>query len=126
MRLFIPRFTTKKVLLGQRFFRKSIHHSCKKFLLPAATTNFWGRSCRLLSKVLILPVMTLSFPSPVRRPTKHICICLTPTRYLWSHHKTYFKGQTFKGIARPFVEYLRKWDKIAASRPDTLVSISNE
>lgn len=58
--------------------------------------------------------------------TKHICLCLTPTRYLWSHYATYFKGQTFKGIARPVVNYLKSWDKIAAQRPDVMVAISTE
>lgn len=61
-----------------------------------------------------------------RPPTKHICICLTPTRYLWSHYDLYFKDTVFKGVASPFVDYLRKWDKIAAQRPDALVAISTE
>lgn len=60
----------------------------------------------------------------VRPPTKHICYCLTPTRYLWSHYGTYFKGGTFKGVMRPVVNYLRHWDKIAAQRPDKIIAIS--
>lgn len=59
-------------------------------------------------------------------PTKHICICLTPTRYLWSHYETYFKGSSFKGISGPAVAYLRKWDKVAANRPDVMIAISTE
>jgi len=59
-------------------------------------------------------------------PTKHVCICLTPTRYLWSHYTTYFKDTVFKGMAKPFVNYLRKWDKIAAERPDVMIAISTE
>lgn len=58
--------------------------------------------------------------------TKHICYCLTPTRYLWSHYITYFKGSTFKVVARPFISYLRRWDKTAAQRPDIIIAISNE
>lgn len=57
--------------------------------------------------------------------TKHICYCLTPTRYLWSHYDTYFKGRSFKGISRPVVSYLRRWDKQAAQRPDVMVAISS-
>ncbi|MCX6704092.1 MAG: glycosyltransferase, partial [Candidatus Woesebacteria bacterium] len=58
--------------------------------------------------------------------TMHICYCLTPTRYLWSHHDEYFKGATLKGVTKPFVDYLRKWDKIAATRPDKIIAISSE
>jgi glycosyltransferase involved in cell wall biosynthesis len=57
-------------------------------------------------------------------PIKHICYCLTPTRYLWSHYGTYFKGENLKAITKPVVSYLRYWDKIAAHRPDELISIS--
>jgi len=59
-----------------------------------------------------------------RPPTLHICYCLTPTRYLWSHYDDYFKGRYFKGITRPIVSYLRAWDKVAAQRPDVMVGIS--
>jgi glycosyltransferase involved in cell wall biosynthesis len=56
--------------------------------------------------------------------TLHICYCLTPTRYLWSGYNEYFKGQTFKVLTRPIIRYLRKWDKIAAQRPDIMIAIS--
>lgn len=56
--------------------------------------------------------------------TLHICYCLTPTRYLWSHYDLYFKDKLFKRISRPVVEYLRGWDKIAAQRPDIMVAQS--
>ncbi len=58
--------------------------------------------------------------------TYHICYCLTPTRYLWSHYDQYFKGTTFKGVVGPIVSYLRKWDKKAAKRPDKIIAISSE
>lgn len=56
--------------------------------------------------------------------TLHVCYCLTPTRYLWSGYNTYFKGTTFKGVTKPLVGYLRKWDRMAAKRPDIMVAIS--
>jgi glycosyltransferase involved in cell wall biosynthesis len=58
--------------------------------------------------------------------TLHLCYCLTPTRYLWSHHDEYFKGVSFKGVAGPMITYLRKWDKIASQRPDAVIAISTE
>lgn len=58
-------------------------------------------------------------------PTKHVCICLTPTRYLWSGYKEYFSNSFFRILTLPLVYYLRKWDVQAASRPDKIISISS-
>ncbi len=62
--------------------------------------------------------------------TSHICICLTPTRYLWSHYGEYFKGGIMKDaikiFSRPFVAHLRKWDVVSAYRPDKIVAISRD
>jgi glycosyltransferase involved in cell wall biosynthesis len=57
--------------------------------------------------------------------TKHLCYCLTPTRYLWSAYDIYFpKKSILRNLAKPVVEYLRKWEKIAAQRPDAMIAIS--
>jgi glycosyltransferase involved in cell wall biosynthesis len=58
--------------------------------------------------------------------TKHLCYCLTPTRYLWSGYEDYFGRGAFRMISRPFISYLRKWDKVAANRPDKFIAISKE
>jgi glycosyltransferase involved in cell wall biosynthesis len=58
--------------------------------------------------------------------TKHICYCLTPTRYLWSGYGEYFKNTVFRFLAKPFTLYLKFWDKIAAQRPDAYIAISKE
>lgn len=56
--------------------------------------------------------------------TKHICYCLTPTRYLWSGYKDYFKWSIFRSLMSPIVKYLRDWDTLASTRPDLMVAIS--
>lgn len=56
--------------------------------------------------------------------TFHLCVCLTPTRYLWSGHDEYFKNPVLRFVSWPMVRYLQMWDKIAAQRPDQIVSIS--
>ncbi|OGM05799.1 hypothetical protein A2125_01390 [Candidatus Woesebacteria bacterium GWB1_43_5] len=61
-----------------------------------------------------------------RGKTKHICYCLTPTRYLWSHYDTYFRGRLLRTVSKPVVSYLRRWDEIAAQRPDAMIAISTE
>lgn len=61
-----------------------------------------------------------------RHPTKHICICLTPTRYLWSGYNEYFTDPLVKIVSLPVLLYLRQWDAIASSRPDAYIAISKE
>ncbi len=51
--------------------------------------------------------------------TKHICYCLTPTRYLW-----HYPGLPFKLISQPILSYLRNWDYQAARRPDYFIACS--
>ena len=51
---------------------------------------------------------------------------LTPTRYLWSHYDLYFKNKLLRFISKPFINYLRNWDMVAAQRPDEIIAISNE
>ncbi len=56
--------------------------------------------------------------------TKHICYLLTPTRYLWGMSDTYITGWK-RVAASPLLEKLRKWDYIAAQRPDRIISLSH-
>lgn len=58
-----------------------------------------------------------------RTGTKHICILLTPPRWLWSAEH---KGLYATGLAQFFIQYLRKWDMIAAQRVDVFLAISKE
>lgn len=58
--------------------------------------------------------------------TKHVCICLTPTRYLWSHYDGYFGSLVKRIMAWPMVAYLKWWDRAAAQRPDVMIAISTE
>jgi|SRR3989344_1338615 len=56
--------------------------------------------------------------------TLHICYCLTPTRYLWSHYWDYFKRPLLRKLSLPVVSLLRLWDGFAAARPDRYIAIS--
>lgn len=58
--------------------------------------------------------------------TKHVCLMLTPTRYLWSGYDEYFENPLLRSISKPIINYLRWWDKVAAMRPDKIVAISTE
>ena len=86
---------------------------------------------------LVISVSSSFAKSVITHPgTKHVCILLTPTRWLWSQEKNYMKeipalaGMTIgkaemaELIARPFINHLKKWDFIASKRPDKIISIS--
>lgn len=64
----------------------------------------------------------------------HVCYLLTPTRYLSSNEtesKKYLQSQPLfsvpgiSWIAQPFLKYLKRWDAVAAWRPDFMIAISN-
>lgn len=57
--------------------------------------------------------------------TRHVCILLTPTRYLWVYPE-YYLNPFIRVLLRPFLDYVKRWDKAASVRPDTIVSISRE
>jgi len=91
------------------------------YLMPIAfeTFDFTGYD-------LVISVTSEAAKGVITKPpTLHICYCLTPTRYLWSHYNSYFKGPSLQ-VTKPVVSYLRYWDKIAAQRPDVMVGISTE
>lgn len=65
--------------------------------------------------------------------TKHICYCLTPTRYLWRMNKTYTKKPGFGILDKlagflfgKLVKSMQEKDYIYAQRPDEIISISRE
>ncbi|MFN2290680.1 MAG: glycosyltransferase [Anaerolineae bacterium] len=59
----------------------------------------------------------------------HVCYCLTPTRYVWDFD-TYVHREMVNGMARqmvkPFIPWLRRWERQAADRVDAFVAISRE
>lgn len=74
---------------------------------------------------LVISVTSEAAKGIITKPnTKHLCICLTPTRYLWSGYEHYFSNPLLKFFSKPIVSYLRKWDIMAAQRPDLMIAIS--
>lgn len=68
--------------------------------------------------------------------TKHICILLTPTRWLWGMTNMYLQSQNSNVktqdyisklqvfISKHLINSLREWDYVAAQRPDKIIAIS--
>lgn len=74
---------------------------------------------------LVISVTSAEAKGIITKPgTTHICYCLTPTRYLWSHHDQYFSSGVFRTITAPLVNHMKRWDKVASSRPDHYIAIS--
>jgi glycosyltransferase involved in cell wall biosynthesis len=98
------------------------NHEFLAFLMPSAFESFDFSNFDLVVSVTSESAKGIK----VKRGTRHICYCLTPTRYLWSHHDLYFKNFILKFLSKPAVWYLRRWDKKAAKRPDVIIAISTE
>ncbi|MDO8452553.1 MAG: glycosyltransferase [bacterium] len=98
------------------------HHEWFPFLMPLAFESF-----DFSEFDLVISVTSEAAKGIITKPgTRHICYCLTPTRYLWSGYKQYFKNTTRRGLVEPIVRYLSGWDKVAAQRPDIMIGISEE
>jgi len=73
--------------------------------------------------------LTSAFAHGIITPpeTKHICYCLTPTRFLWNY-RAYIEREGVGRITRlilPLVTRgLQRWDRAAADRVDSFVAIS--
>ena len=75
---------------------------------------------------LVITVTSAEAKSIITKPkTKHICYCLTPTRYLWSGFNFYSnKAGISSFFLKLFAPMLRKWDLVASTRPDYMIAIS--
>lgn len=97
-------------------------HELLAYLMPIAFESF-----DFDNYDLVISVTSEAAKGILTKPgTKHICYMLTPTRYLWSGYETYFKSPLLRLFSYPIISYLRNWDKVAACRPDQIISISNE
>jgi len=61
--------------------------------------------------------------------TRHLCYCLTPTRFVWNFDG-YVRREQVNGLAqqalRPFLGRMQRWERAAADRVDSFVAISHE
>ncbi len=106
----------------QRIPAASSHNEWFPFLMPTAFESF-----DFSEFDLVISVTSESAKGIITTgKTRHLCICLTPTRYLWSGYDTYFKSNIVKALTLPLITYLRRWDIKAAKRPDKIIAISKE
>jgi len=96
------------------------NHEAYPFLMPLAFESFdFGEFD------LVISVTSEAAKGIITQPkTVHLCYCLTPTRYLWSGYEEYFRNNLQRLAFGWLVNCLRKWDLIAAQRPDKYLAIS--
>ena len=98
------------------------HHELYPWLTPLAFESF-----DFSDFDLVISLTSAEAKGIITKPkTKHLCYCLTPTRYLWSGYHDYFFNKGLRWLVQPVVGWLRGWDKIAAQRPDEYLAISQE
>lgn len=115
-------FPEIKTSFLQKFTFLRNKHELLPYLMPIAFESF-----NFDEYDLVISVTSEAAKGIITRPgTRHVSYLLTPTRYLWSGYLEYFKNIFFRLISAPIVKYLRSWDKVAAQRPDKIISISNE
>ncbi|HXF64572.1 MAG TPA: glycosyltransferase [Caldilineaceae bacterium] len=64
---------------------------------------------------------------PSQKRTRHVCYCLTPTRFLWLYDQYREREQISRlqdRALRPLLAALRQWDWDAAQRVDHFIAIS--
>ncbi len=67
---------------------------------------------------LVVSNTTRFAKSIITKPgTVHICYCHTPPRFLWG-----FSGQKVTGILKPYLNWLRRYDKESSTRPDFFIA----
>jgi hypothetical protein len=104
------KFTVRTSFL-QRFPIIRAHHEAIPYLMPLAFESFKFDEFDLVISVTSEASKGVIVPPGV----EHVCVCLTPTRYLWSGYDGYFKNPFLRFISIPAVWYLRKWDFISSN-----------
>ncbi len=114
-------FTIKTSFLQKIPYLRS-HHELVPFLMPLAFESFSFDEYDLVISITSEAAKGII----TRGKTKHICYCLTPTRYLWSGYEEYFGKSLFSFITKPLISHMRKGDIRASQRPDAYIAISKE
>lgn len=76
---------------------------------------------------IVISITSAEAKGIITKPnTLHICYCLTPTRYLWSGFEIYKESMPkwLQLFSKPIFSYLRNWDRVASTRVDKYLAIS--
>lgn len=104
-------------------------HFLRRHLLPLYPMAF---ACMNLTSMDLVFSVKSAFCLGVRStgtvtPARHICYCLTPTRFLWDFNGYMQREQVSapaRFLSRQVVKHLRTWEVGAAGRVDEFIAIS--
>ncbi len=100
------------------------HHRGFSLLMPLAIEQF------NFSEFDVVISISASFAKGIitKPHTKHICLCLTPPRFLWDDSHKFVEEFGYpkfvKAFLPPLISYLRIWDREASYRVDNFWAIS--
>jgi len=101
----------------------SSHHELFPWLTPFAFESF-----NFSNYDVVISITSAEAKGIITSPhTLHVCYCLTPTRYLYSHKREYQdQGPLFlKPLQKLILKKLKTWDQVASTRPDHYLAISS-
>lgn len=105
-----PRFLRKRYQYLLPFFPVAVEtFDLRDFDLVISSSSAWGKG--IVTKL----------------NTIHIAYIHSPMRFVWDWNEKYLsedRKEKFKFLVRPFLSYLRIWDKMASERPDFLIANS--
>lgn len=111
-----------KTTFLQKFPGSTHFYRLLSFLMPLAFESF-----NFDDFDIVISVSSAEAKGVLTKPHQlHICYLLTPTRYVYSHQTDYQNNlhPFIKILIKPFLQYLRWWDEVAAARPDVVIPIS--
>lgn len=118
---FAKKWQIKPSFLNQIPFARK-HHELFPLLMPMAFESF-----DFTQFDLVISITSAEAKGIITQPkTLHVCYCLTPTRYLYSHKNHYAQtGATLLHQPKQYFQNkLKVWDQVAAQRPDYYLAIS--
>src|SRR3989344_3209299 len=101
------------------------HHRGFPLLMPLAVEQFD------FSDFDVVVSISASFAKGIitKPHTRHVCLCLTPPRFLWDDSQKFVEEfgypKLIRNILPPFISYLRVWDREASYRVDEFWAISD-
>ena len=115
----------KNLKIKASFLQKFPNFIKKNRILSFIFYPFAFESFNFTEYDLVISVTSSFAKSIITKPsTVHICYLLTPTRYLWSHERIYLNNKLVRSLVMGYLEKIKRWDYIAAQRPDKIISIS--
>lgn len=122
---YLPSWSSKKKVYPTFLNWLPFFRTRHELLAPIAPLAFETHNFKEYD--LIISVTSADAKSVITLPHQtHICICLTPTRYLWSGQKEYRKDPKLKFLPQFLLKYFKFVDLLLSTRPDYFIAISKE